>query len=264
MEILTKERFNYSFEHLGQTGLKVSLSCTCILVDPYLSHSVEELDSADLVRQVPIRYQPSSLSNVDWVLITHEHMDHCDPHTIPALAEASPQARFMAPEPVRKQLRDWGITEERISEATPTWIDLGHKLRVKAVPAAHPRILMGQDGHPKAVGYLLERFDKKVWLAGDTSVCDELIHQLRCQGPIHTALLPVNEDNFFRRRRGIIGNMSIREAFGLAAELEIKQVVPVHWDLFEVNSASIEEIQAVYHAYSWPFQLTMNAEEVWL
>jgi L-ascorbate 6-phosphate lactonase len=262
MKVLTVNRPSCSFEHLGQTGLKINLGSTCVLVDPYLSHSVEELDSADLVRLVPIAYPPRSLNNVDWVLITHEHMDHCDPHTIPALADSSPQARFMAPEPVRKQLRDWGIAEDRICGARSTWIELGSELKVKAVPAAHPRILMGQDGQPKAVGYLLERFGKRVWVAGDTSVCDELINQLRDQGPIHTAFLPVNEDNFFRRRRGIVGNMSVREAFGLAVELEIKQVVPVHWDLFEINSTSTEEIEAIYRTYSWPFQLVMKVEEI--
>jgi L-ascorbate metabolism protein UlaG (beta-lactamase superfamily) len=67
--------------------------------------------------------------------------------------------------------------------------------------------------------------------------------------------LPVNEDNFFRRRRGIVGNMTIREAFGLAAEVGIQSVVPVHWDMFAVNSASPEEIKAVYKADAWPFEL---------
>jgi L-ascorbate metabolism protein UlaG (beta-lactamase superfamily) len=233
------------------------------VVDPYLSHSVQELDAPDLVRLVPIAFPPSSLKEVDWVLITHEHMDHCDPHTIPALAAASPQARFVAPEPVRRQLREWGIAENRILAATTTtWIDLGSDLKVRAVPAAHPRILMGNDGQPKAVGYLLERYGKQVWVAGDTSVCEELINCMQEFRPIHTALLPVNEDNFFRRRRGIIGNMTVREAFGLADELKIEQVVPVHWDLFEINSTSPEEIQEVYRAYPWLFHLVMNAEEI--
>jgi L-ascorbate 6-phosphate lactonase len=264
MTQVCNERPTCTFEHLGQTGLKINIGGTCVLVDPYLSHSVEELDAADLVRLVPIAYSPSSLGNVDWVLITHEHMDHCDPHTIPGLAKASPQARFMAPEPVRKQLKDWGIAEDRIFGAPSTSIDLGSGLRVKAVPAAHPRILLGQDGKPKAVGYVLERNGKRIWVAGDTSVCDELIQVMRDLGRIHTALLPVNEDNFYRRRRGIVGNMSLREAFGLAAELQIKHVVPVHWDLFEINSTSPEEIRAVYCAYSWPFQLVMRAEEITL
>lgn len=254
----------YHFEHLGQTGLKISSDSLCILVDPYLSNSVQLLDSPDLVRKVPIAYDPSTLTKVNWVLITHEHMDHCDPHTIPALAEASPQARFIAPEPVRRQLREWGIAETRITAATMDWIELGSELKVRAVPAAHPRILLGQDGQPKAVGYLVERGSKRVWIAGDTSVCEELIQCLQALLPIQTALLPVNEDNFFRRRRGIIGNMSVREAFGLAAELNIEQVVPVHWDLFEINSTSPKEIKAVYRAHHWPFHLEMTAEVIFL
>jgi L-ascorbate 6-phosphate lactonase len=262
MTLLTPKPAAFSFEHLGQTGLKIDAVSTCVLVDPYLSHSVQELDAPDLVRLVPIAYSPSSLHEVNWVLITHEHMDHCDPHTIPVLAEASPQARFVAPEPVRRQLKEWGIASERILAATSEWIELGSDLRVRAVPAAHPRILIGQDGQPKAVGYLLERFGKRVWVAGDTSVCEELIHCLQDLSPIHTALLPVNEDNFFRRRRGIVGNMSVREAFELAAEVEIKQVVPVHWDLFEINSTNPNEIEAVYRAYNWPFKLVMNVEVI--
>lgn len=249
-------------QHLGQTGLRIDVEATCVLVDPYLSHSVQELDASDLVRLVPIAYSPSALTHVDWVLITHEHMDHCDPHTLPIIAKASPQAQFMAPEPVRRVLKDWGVAEARILPAKPTWADLGSDLHVKAVPAAHPRILAAQDGQPRAVGYLFKRFDKQVWVAGDTSVCDELISTLKQVGPIYSALLPVNEDNFFRRRRGIVGNLSVREAFGLAAELGISQVVPVHWDLFEINSTSPEEIQAIYKAHDWPFKLEMNPNSI--
>ena len=262
MTTTTTPYLNGSLEHLGQTGLKIELGGVFVLIDPYLSHSVQELDAPELVRQVPIAYLPSSLDQVDWVLITHEHMDHCDPHTIPAIAEASPQARFMAPDPVRRQLQEWGITHERVVPAGASWTELGAHLRVRAVPAAHPRIITAQDGQPKAVGYLLERHQKRILVAGDTSVCEEVIASLKSLQPIHTALLPVNEDNFFRRRRGIVGNMSVREAFGLAAELQVQEVVPVHWDLFAINSTSPDEIQAVYASEPWPFRLVMNAGDI--
>jgi hypothetical protein len=42
-------------------------------------------------------------------------------------------------------------------------------------------------------------------------------------GPIDVAFLPMNERSFFRKRRGIIGNMSVREAFAMAAEREDSQ-----------------------------------------
>lgn len=264
MKIAPRRSSIFNFEHLGQTGLMISSDSTCILVDPYLSHSVQELDNPELVRLVPIAYDPKTLRNVDWVLITHEHMDHCDPHTIPILADASPQARFLAPEPVRRQLREWGIDGTRIQSASAEWLELGTNLKVRSVPAAHPRVLLGQDGQPKAVGFLFERCGKQVWVAGDTSVCEDLIQFLHDLSPIYAALLPVNEDNFFRRRRGIVGNMSVREAFGLAAELKIEIVVPVHWDLFAINSTSPEEILSVYRSYHWPFKLEMQAEAITL
>lgn len=251
MSTLNKARV----EHLGQTGLRIDLDDLTVLVDPYLSHSVQELDAPDLVRQVPIPYQPHELTAVDWVLITHEHMDHCDPHTLPALAQASPQARFIGPLAVRRQLEQWGISGERIMQAPPDAFDLGAGLSVQAIPAAHPKIRFDQDGQPQAVGYLFRHHDRSLYLAGDTSVCDELLEALEDVGPIDTALLPVNEDNFFRRRRGIVGNMTIREAFGLATEVGIHRVVPVHWDMFAVNSVSPGEIRAVYKADAWPFEL---------
>jgi L-ascorbate 6-phosphate lactonase len=262
MTALASSQATGSLEHLGQTGLKIDLEHLCVLIDPYLSHSVQELDAPDLVRQVPIAYAPSSLHQINWVLITHEHMDHCDPHTIPEIAAASPLALFMAPEPVRRQLLEWGLAQERVVAASLSWTELGANLWVRAVPAAHPRIITGADGQPKAVGYLFEHQQKRLLVAGDTSVCEEVIASLKALKPIHSALLPVNEDNFFRRRRGIVGNMSVREAFGLAAELEVQEVMPVHWDLFAINSTSPEEIQAVYASQPWPFRLVMNAGDI--
>ena len=251
MSTLKKARI----EHLGQTGLRIDIGDITVLVDPYLSNSVQELEAPDLVRQVPIPYQPEELTSVDWVLITHDHMDHCDPHTLPALAQASPQARFVGPLAVRRQLEQWGIAQERILPSPVAELDLGEELTVQAMPAAHPKIRLDQNGQLLAVGYLFRRNGKKLYLAGDTAVCDELLAALKLAAPIDTALLPVNEDNFFRRRMGIVGNMSIREAFGLAAEVGIEQVVPVHWDMFVVNSTSPKEIEAVYESTSWQFEL---------
>ncbi len=242
-------------EHLGQTGLKINRGSLTLLVYPYLSHSVEELDAPDLVRQVPIPYEPSNLTDIDWVLMTHEHMDHCDPHTIPVLAEVNPKCRFMGPRAVREQLRQWGIQENQITSSPDADINLGNGLAVRSIAAAHPTIRRDQHGCPQAVGYVFTYQERILYAAGDTSVCDEMIETLKQLPRIDVVLLPVNEDNYFRRRRGIVGNMSVREAFELAQEIKIKEVIPVHWDMFECNSTSKDEILAVYNSSKWPFSL---------
>ena len=141
------------------------------------------------MRQVPIPYNPVELTNVDWVLITHEHMDHCDPHTLPELAQASPQARFMGPLAVRNLLEHWGISSERIMPAKSEVVDLGLGLSVQTIPAAHPKIRYDPSGELKTVGYLFRHNEQSLYLAGDTSVCEDLLDTLKKVGPIDTALL---------------------------------------------------------------------------
>src|SRR3546814_314597 len=117
-------------------------------------------------------------------------------------------------------------------------------------------------GHLRYVGYVIEHRDRRLYLAGDTSVVQELIDRLDALKPIATALLPVNEHNFFRGRRGIIGNMSVREAFQLADELGLEHVVPVHWDMFAANAVGVDEIRAVYAHMQPRFLLHMQPDKL--
>ncbi len=247
-----------SLRLLGQSGCYIKVYGKVIYFDPYLSNSVEELDAPDFKRLVSIPVSPEEVTNADWVLITHEHIDHCDPHTLPIIAEASHHCRFMGPPRVIARLASWGISRSRCHIALDDWASLGNEIRVIAVPAAHPKICRDSVGHPHCVGYVMEVDNKRLYFAGDTSVTDELIAVLSELTPISTALLPVNEHNYFLGRRGIIGNMSIRDAFLLAEELKIGRVIPVHWDMFAINSVSHEEINAVYRQLTPSFELDMH------
>lgn len=231
---------------LGQSGCRLAFPGCTVYLDPYLSHSVEKLDAPDLKRLTPIPFAPGQVTDADWVLITHDHIDHCDPHTLPELSRASPRARFMGPPTVLALLAKWGVSADRLAPATEAWSELAPGLRIHAVPAAHPEIRRDGQGLLECVGFVLEREGRRVYLAGDTNVQQELLDSLAALAPIATAVLPVNEHNFFRGRRGIIGNMSVREAFLLADEVGIDEVVPVHWDMFAANAVGLDEIRAVH------------------
>ena len=55
---------NLIINFLGQAGFKIDINNTSILIDPYLSNSVSELDSPDLIRQIDIPYAPEKLKNI--------------------------------------------------------------------------------------------------------------------------------------------------------------------------------------------------------
>ena len=247
---------------LGQSGCSIDFPGAKVYTDPYLSDSVRDLDAQDLERQLPIPVLPEEIRDADWVLITHDHIDHCDPHTVPKLAKASPQARFIAPEPALNRLRSWGVESSQISLADENWRELTSEIRLRCVPAAHPEIKRDSSGRLTCVGYLIEYAGKRIYIAGDTSFNQDLLPPLLRDGEIHTAFLPVNENNFFLNRRGIIGNMSVREAFCFAEEIGAKQVVPVHWDMFAVNSVSPEEIRLVHRFMNPSFSLLLNPKSI--
>lgn len=243
---------------LGQGGLLITYSNINILVDPYLSNSVEEKDSSDLKRLFEIPYNPRDLKNINWVLITHDHLDHCDPDTLPYIANASPSCRFMGPNPVRKLLKKWGICDSRILPANSEFKEIEKNFHIKSMPALHPKLIIGDDGEPNTIGWFIKYKNKNIYIAGDTCLSDSFIKKLKECEVIDLCFLPVNEDNYFRRKRGIIGNMSIREAFALANEIGVKELVPIHWDMFKANNTTPEEIFAVFNSYEWDFKLNLN------
>jgi len=243
---------------LGQSGCKLSFPDLTLYVDPYLSHSVQEVLDESLVRQVAIQVLPEDVVDANVVLITHEHMDHCDPHTLSKLAQASPQASFIGPKSVIDNLAEWGIEQSRLTIAVEDWMELTVKIRVRAIPAAHPEIVRDSKGHLLCVGYLIDYAGELIYLAGDTFARQEIIDTLNACGPINIAFLPVNEHNFFRSRIGIIGNMTVHEAFQFAQEINAKQVVAVHWDMFAINSVDPDEIRFIHSRMNPGFKLLMN------
>lgn len=251
-----------NIELLGQSGCRLSIGKTVVYIDPYLSNSVQEMDSPDLYRLRPIPFLPETVTDATWILITHDHLDHCDPKTVPLIAKFSPQAKIIAPSVARDLLVRWGIDEKRIFLAKEEWTELDELTTIRAVPAAHPTIERDTEGRLRCVGYLLCISGEKVYFAGDTSVSQELLDTLLELGPIHTAFLPVNEHNYFLNRRGIVGNMTLRESMSFADEVGVKQFVPVHWDMFACNSVTQDEIHLVYRQIKPRFNLVIHPSAI--
>jgi L-ascorbate metabolism protein UlaG (beta-lactamase superfamily)/glycosyltransferase involved in cell wall biosynthesis len=243
---------------LGQSGCRLGFPAVTVYLDPHLSNSLQLLDAPDRERLPPVPVTPEKVTDANIVLITRAHIAHCDPHTLLRLAQASPQAQFIGPAPVLKILVEWGIGAHRLALAVENWIDLAPNLRVRAVPAAHPEIIRDENAGLACVGYLIDFSGQRIYLAGATAARQEIVDDLVAHGPIHTAFLPVNEQNYFHNQRGIIGNMSVREAFQFASEIAVHQVVAMHWDKFAINAVYPEEIRLIHQRMNPGFSLLLR------
>lgn len=245
---------------LGQSGCLISLNDNKIVIDPYLSNSAMKLINSSLKRMKPINFNYDQAKKIDWVLISHDHIDHCDPWTLRKFLKANPQLRYLGPVSVIKKLKSIGIKDKNIYLAKEKWFNISKELAVLSIPASHPDIHRDKNNNLSCVGYLIKNKlnNSIIYHSGDTSVHSDIIKKLKRISNIKVALLPVNEKNFFKERENIIGNMSIREAFQLCEELKIPNLIPIHWDLFEQNSVPIEEIKLIYKKLKFSFKLLLS------
>jgi L-ascorbate metabolism protein UlaG (beta-lactamase superfamily) len=189
-------------------------------------------------------------------------MDHCDPETIMPLLTSSPQAKVIAPHGVIAFLLEQGLTLERCIAVSEDEVVINTSLSITAIPAAHPKIEYDKNGYVACVGFMINFKGKKIYHSGDTSPDDYIIQTLQKHAPIDVALLPINEKNFYRDKAGIIGNMSIREAFGMAIDMSAITVVPMHYDMFKDNMVYLEELAVVYREQKPPFKLEIEPTEL--
>lgn len=221
--------------YLGQEGFLIKYQETYYLIDPYLSDYVDRNCSTDQMKWIrrydaPIR--PEELDFVDYVFCTHGHFDHADPDTLGALAAHNKKAKFIVPEPIRETIQSYGVDEGAIIGARA-----GQKLHlgpceILPVPAAHEELHADENGNYRELGYKMYFGRTSLFHAGDCCIYDGLTDLL---GQTDILMVPVNGRGYYKLRDDIVGNMNAEEAVLLAQEVRARLLIPMHFDLYDVN-----------------------------
>jgi L-ascorbate 6-phosphate lactonase len=226
----------------GEAGIWCVGQATVGLRGPRANVLVDPFFSAHPDRLVPPPFPARQVGGLDAVLCTHDHLDHFDREALPELAEASPEAVIVVPEPIVDEVTSLGIDSSRVIGAQPDRPIELDGLSVHPVPACHgiepsDAYTFGRelsDGLYRYLGYVVDLGGVRVYHAGDTIPFDGLEERLR-ELAIDVALLPINGRDATREAQGIVGNMDPREAAHVAEAAGVDVVVPIHFDMFEAN-----------------------------
>lgn len=197
---------------LGQAGLLFETGDTTIMVDPYLSDSVESIEPHNK-RKVPVdkrffRIQP------DIIILTHNHLDHTDPDTLRNYLREDSRvcvlASYNAWQAVRKQFGGFENNYVMFNRKT-RWTE--HGVELEAVYAEH------SDDY--AIGVLLRAEGKVYYITGDTLYNEKIFADL--PEKIDYVFLPIN---------GRGNNMNMTDAVRFCERIEAV-AIPVHCGLFD-------------------------------
>ncbi|WP_175639662.1 MBL fold metallo-hydrolase [Metabacillus schmidteae] len=242
-----------AFWNLGQAGIliKGKEEDGLLCIDPYLTCSIEVKNpETEFKRAFPPVIDPAMLQEVDGVLVTHGHDDHLDVPSLKEIARVS-ESSFGIPAPlvtlVQEQLEAKSIHPTKDGDS---FMMKGFK--ITPIAAAHTNYETDSLKNHVFLGYLIEVNGIRIYHSGDTIVTSELIEKVKNIKP-HVAFLPINGSDYFRTSRGIIGNMSFREAVDFSAMVGIDLIVPIHYDMFPNNRENPAYfVDYLFHHY--PYQ----------
>lgn len=227
--------------YLGQEGFLLKYKDKYLLFDAYLSDYVDKnccTEAVTWTRKYDAPIDASELDFVDYVFISHPHYDHADPLTLKLLHTVNQKAAYIAPYVLRDTLLSYGIKASQITCADadiPISLDTQDGIFVTPIPAAHEQLHMCADGHYGTLGYVVRLGEMTIYHAGDCCIYDGLKERIH---NIDIGFLPINGRDYYRLHEDIIGNMDSREAILLAEKAGLKLLVPMHFDLYDVNEVN--------------------------
>ena len=196
---------------LGQAGLLFETDNKIIIVDPYLSDSVEKIEPQNK-RRVPVDKSFFDIKP-DIIVLTHNHLDHTDPDTLKHFITQDGNMTILASGNAWNTVRTGfgGNNNYVMFNRHSEWTE--GNIKFSAVKAEH------SDEH--AIGFIMESEGKRYYVTGDTLYNTDIFSDLP-EG-IDYVFLPVN---------GRGNNMNMEDGKHFCERIGAK-AIPLHCGLFD-------------------------------
>ena len=197
---------------LGQNGFLIESKKSKIIVDPYLSDSVEKIEPQNKRRQ-PVDERFLSVKPTV-AIITHAHADHYDEETLDKVLNNTADCVILCPPSV------FSVAKKRYGNLNCVFFRCGTSYSVNdaefyAVAAEH--------SDTAAIGVIILIEGKKLYIAGDTLYSERVFSSLPFRS-FDAVFLPIN---------GRGDNMNASDAARFIKRVDARCVVPTHFGMFD-------------------------------
>ncbi|WP_208610402.1 MBL fold metallo-hydrolase [Gilliamella bombi] len=229
---------------IGHSTTLIRLGGKMILTDPIFSKRASPLQLIGPKRRTPPALEIEQLPQIDFIVISHNHYDHLDYHSIRKLIACFPNIVIMAPLGLKKALLKLGA--KQITELD--WWDsvTVDGLTFSATSAIHwsNRGLFDVN---KALwcGWVIQSNidnqdqSKTVYFMGDTCYSAELKEIAKRFPSIDLALIPIGA--YAPRWYMQSQHIDPKQAVQLYDELNCHCAIAIHWGAFELADEPLDE-----------------------
>lgn len=240
---------NISVTWIGHATFLIQTGKYNILTDPVFGSL-----SFFFPRILPAGIELNNLPKIDYVVISHNHRDHMDTHSLTNLYKLNPEITFLVP----KGDKNW-FTKRKIHNVIECnwWDHISFKdLSFYFLPAYHWSQRGIFDYNKSLWGsWMITYQDQHIYFGGDTAYADHF-KAIGEEFSIHTALMPIGpcEPREWMRE----SHISAEEAGHAFLELNAKNFIPMHWGTYYFGTDSFELPYQRFCSW-WDLQLLKNS-----
>ncbi|CAN5447665.1 MBL fold metallo-hydrolase [soil metagenome] len=215
---------------LGHASFYIRLDNKIILLDPVFGKP--PLVSAFVDVPSPLE----NIKQVDYVLISHDHRDHCDENSIRQIAEKFPDAKFLAGLRMDELLKDWIKNTENLQ--TAGWFQQftlpDENLKIYFLPVRHwSRRGLFDTNERLWGGFIIQGANKTIYFSGDSGYGNHYRETAELFPDIDYFLIGIGayEPRWFMKPN----HNNPADALQAFQEANAKFLVPMHFGRFDLS-----------------------------
>lgn len=221
---------------LGHASFFFRLNGLNIIVDPVFGNL-----SPLMPRHSELPVAPDNLRNLDLLLVTHDHRDHCDQDSIRLLLRNNPRATVVTGLGMAKVLRPWSQGQKIVEMDWHQQADFQQLgLRITYLPTRHWGRRWLTDMNVRLWGaFMLETPDTTIYFGGDSGYGPHFEQTAALFPNIDYAFLGIGAfaPVWFMKSN----HMSPADAWQAFHDLGARKLVPMHYGTFDLSDEPLGE-----------------------
>lgn len=227
-EFLNSERDGILW--FGHASFLVRLSGVNILLDPVFG------EPSFITRLVTPASPLEKLRKVDYILVSHDHRDHCDEETIKQLTSKFPDAKILVGLRMDELLNDWKSPDTEIKTAGwyQQFVLPNDKIKISFLPVRHwsRRGLFDTNARLWG-GFVIEGAGKTIYFSGDSGYGSHYAELAELFPKIDYFIVGIGayQPNWFMHAN----HNSPQEAFQGFLDAKADALIPMHFGRFDLS-----------------------------
>ncbi len=226
-----------SITWLGHASYLMHISGKRILIDPVLTQP-----GFFLKRYSELPYETSKFENIDYILISHNHRDHCDKESVELLARQNPGATWLCGLGLDTLLLKNWTGSDKIQAAG--WYQQyqieGNSLKISFLPTRHWSRRGLNDTNASLWGaFMFENEGKKIYFGSDSGYAGHVKRANELFGEVDHYIAGIGA--FAPRWFMAPSHMHPEEVAQTCNELQAKNLIPMHFGTFDLSDEPLLE-----------------------